>query len=119
MLQIALEQNQCDCLVATLIAAMKEALELGSEMMQGLSAVREDLMDALADDDAPPIENIALVDQLLSSVTVPQFVGRELSEMESMTLAMDYLNSKGLIDKILIGEKVRWSLEAVRQLADQ
>lgn len=113
MIAVAAEQNQCDCLVETMIAAVWDGIMLGWQMAAPLREERRRLLDALEESDMLSEDSAALVSRLLSTVI------EEPGMAEALRLepTLDHLHAKGLIDKIVVGGKTCWSSGISRQLA--
>jgi hypothetical protein len=113
MIALAAEQNRCDCLVETMIAAIRDAMMMGLQMAPLLNAARRRLLGALEETGMLPEDRVALAHQLLSTVIEEPGMAAAIR----VEPALDHLHANGLIDKIIVGGKTCWSISITRQLA--
>jgi hypothetical protein len=114
MIAVAAEQNQCDCLVETMIAAVWEAIMLGWQMAAPLGTERQLLLEALQETGMLSEDCAVLVSRLLSTVIEEPGI----AEANRLGPILNCLHTKRLIDKIVIGTKTCWSVEITRQLCE-
>ncbi len=118
MLEKAFDEDQIEILVETVIDAVSESLSLGRCMIPALDMERACLTAGLADLDASLVDTSAIVSELLSNVLVNQALGSDLGEAARREYAFGHLHSKGAVDKIVANDRVWWSSETVRIIAD-